>query len=161
MGRGSGALGARDLSARGYVYLWADGVYPQARQDADAQCVLVLVGATLEGRKELVGFTDGYRESAQSWRALLVDLKARGLVWRRNWPSPTAPRGFWAALREVFGQTVAQRCWVHKTANVLNKRANSVQPKAKKHLQNIWIAGSRQDAEKVFDSFLRKYAVKY
>jgi transposase-like protein len=111
----------RDLSARGYVYLWADGVYLQARQDADAQCVLVLIGATPEGRKELVGFTDGYRESAQSWR---VDLKARGLAVEPELAIADGALGFWAALREVFGRTRAQRCWVHKTANVLNKMAN-------------------------------------
>jgi transposase-like protein len=109
MGRGSGALGARDLSARGYVYLWADGVYLQARQEADAQCVLVLIGAALEGSKELVGFTDGYRERAQSWRALLVDLKARGLAMAPELAIADGALGFWAALREVFGQTRAQR----------------------------------------------------
>jgi putative transposase len=122
---------------------------------------LVLIGATPEGRKELVGFTDGYRESAQSWREVLVDLKARGLAVVPELAIADGALGFWAALSEVFGQTRAQRCWVHKTANVLNKMPKSIQPKAKKDLQNIWMAGSREDAEEAFDTFLTKYAAKY
>ena len=111
----------RDLSARRYVYVWADGVYLQARMEPQAECMLVLIGATPEGKKELVGFQVGVRESAQSWRELLVDLKARGLAIAPELAIGDGALGFWKALDEVFPTTRHQRCWVHKTANVLNK----------------------------------------
>ena len=151
----------RDLSARRYVYLWADGVYFQARMDEASQCMLVIIGATPEGRKELVGFTDGYRESAQSWRELLVDLKARGLAIAPQLATADGGLGFWAALREVFPTTKEQRCWVHKTANVLNAMPKSVQPKAKQDLHQIWMAETRADAQTAFERFVAKYGVKY
>ena len=151
----------RDLSARHYAYLWADGIYFQARTEPDSQCMLVIIGATPEGKKELVGFTDGYRESTQSWRELLLDLKARGLAKVPALAVGDGGMGFWAALREVFPTTAQQRCWVHKTANVLNELPKSVQPKAKADLHNIWMAETRKDAEQAFDHFADKYDAKY
>jgi transposase-like protein len=130
----------RDLSARHYVYLWADGIYFQARTEPDNLCMLVIIGATPEGKKELIGFTDGYRESTQSWRELLLDLKARGLEKAPSLAVGDGGMGFWAAMREVFPTTSGQRCWVHKMANVLNKLPKSVQAKAKTDIQNIWMA---------------------
>jgi transposase-like protein len=150
-----------DLSARRYVYLWADGIYFQARMDEASQCMLVIIGATPEGRKELVGFTDGYRESAQSWRELLVDLKARGLAIAPELAIADGGLGFWAALREIFPTTKEQRCWVHKTANVLNAMPKAVQPKAKQDLHQIWMAETRADAQAAFERFVTKYGVKY
>ena len=151
----------RDLSTRRYVYIWADGVYLQARMEPDKQCLLVLIGATPEGKKELIGFQSGYRESAQSWRELLADLKARGLNVPPELAIGDGALGFWKALEEEFGATRQQRCWVHKTANVLNKLPKSVQPKAKVDLKEIWMAEGRADAEKAFDRFLAKYEAKY
>ena len=151
----------RDLSARRYVYIWADGVYLQARMEPDKQCILVLIGATPEGRKELIGFQAGYRESAQSWRELLADLKARGLSVPPELAIGDGALGFWKALEEEFSPTRQQRCWVHKTMNVLNKLPKSVQPKAKADLKEIWMAESRKDAEKAFSRFLAKYEAKY
>jgi putative transposase len=151
----------RDLSPRRYVYIWADGVYLQARMDPDKQCILVLIGATPEGKKELTGFAAGYRESAQSWRELLVDLKARGLSVPPELAIGDGALGFWKALEEEFGATRQQRCWVHKTMNVLNKLPKSMQPKAKTDLKEIWMAESRKDAEKAFDRFRAKYEAKY
>jgi putative transposase len=152
---------ARDLSARRYVYIWADGVYLQARMEPDKQCVLVLIGATPEGRKELIGFHVGYRESTQSWRELLVDLKARGLTVPPKLAIGDGALGFWKALEQEFGATRQQRCWVHKTMNVLNKLPKSIQPKAKADLKEICMAEGRADAEKAFDRFLAKYEAKY
>jgi len=151
----------RDLSARRYVYVWADGVYLQGRMEPDKQCILVLIGATPEGRKELIGFQSGYRESAQSWRELLADLKARGLAVPPELAIGDGALGFWKALEEEFGATRQQRCWVHKTMNVLNKLPKSVQSKAKADLKEIWMAEGRADAEKAFDRFLAKYHAKY
>ena len=118
----------RDLSARRYVYVWADGVYLQARMEDSAECMLVLIGATPEGRKELMGFQVGVRESTQSWRELLVDLKARGLAIAPELAIGDGALGFWKAVDEVFPSTRHQRCWLHKTRNILNKAAKSVQP---------------------------------
>lgn len=125
------------------------------------QCILVLIGATPEGKKELIGFQSGYRESAQSWRELLTDLKARGLAVPPELAIGDGALGFWKALEEEFGATQQQRCWVHKTMNVLNKLPKSVQPKAKADLKEIWMAKDRADAEKAFDRFLAKYQAKY
>jgi transposase-like protein len=151
----------RDLSARHYVYLWADGIYFQARTEPDNLCMLVIIGATPEGRKELIGFTDGYRESTQSWRELLLDLKARGLALAPSLATGDGGMGFWAALREVFPLTAQQRCWVHKTANVHNQLPKSSQAKATTDLQNIWMAETRKQADKAFDHFTDKYGAKY
>src|SRR4051794_27024517 len=117
----------RDLSARQYVYVWADGVYLQARMEPAAECMLVLIGATPEGKKELVGFQTGVRESTQSWRELLIDIKQRGLEIAPDLAVGDGALGFWRAIEQVFPGTRHQRCWVHKTANVLNKVALSVQ----------------------------------
>ncbi|SDR45521.1 IS256 family transposase [Pseudovibrio sp. Tun.PSC04-5.I4] len=151
----------RDLSARNYVYMWADGIYLKARGERESRCILVLIGATPEGKKELIGFDDGYREDTQSWRELLLALKARGLQIEPKLAVGDGALGFWAALREVFGTTKAQRCWVHKTMNVLSKMPKSLQAKAKKDLQDIWMAENRADAETAFGLFIEKFEVKY
>jgi len=155
------AFEKRDLSARNYVYIWADGVYFQAPMEQESQCILVIIGATPEGKKELVGFTDGYRESTQSWSELLLDLKARGLKTPPKLAVGDGALGFWAALRKIFPQTKEQRCWVHKTANVLNKMPKALQVKAKVDLHQIWMAETKDDAGKAFDLFCAKYQVKY
>jgi transposase-like protein len=151
----------RDLSAKRYVYFWADGIHVQARIEDDAQCLLVIIGATPEGKKELVGLIDGVRESAQSWRELLLDLKRRGLAIGPELAVADGALGFWKALPEVWPKTREQRCWVHKTANVLNRLPKSLQGKAKQALQNIWMAETRKDAEAAFDAFADIYGAKY
>jgi putative transposase len=151
----------RDLSARHYVYLWADGVYLQARMEPEAGCMLVLIGATPEGKKELVGFQVGVRESAPSWRELLVDLKARGLAIAPRLATGDGSLGFWKALEAIFPTTRHQRCWVHKTANVLDKMPKSVQPAAKRDLREAWQAPDRATAAAAIDTFAAKYAAKY
>jgi len=151
----------RDLSARRYVYVWADGVYLQARMEPQAECMLVLIGATPEGKKELVGFQVGVRESAQSWRELLVELKARGLAIAPELATGDGALGFWKALEEVSPTTRHQRCTVHKTANILDKLPRSVQPAAKQDLREIWQAPDRATAEAAVATFAEKYATKY
>jgi len=151
----------RDLSARRYVYVWADGVYLQARMEANAECMLVLIGATPEGRKELVGFQTGVRESAQSWRELLVDIRRRGLEIAPDLAVGDGALGFWKAIEEIFPSTRHQRCWVHKTANVLNKVALSVQGNMKADLCEIYGAPTRAAAEAAIDGFADKYGTKY
>jgi putative transposase len=151
----------RDLSARHYVYLWADGVYLQARMEPQAECMLVLIGATPEGKKELVGFQVGVRESAQSWRELLVDLKARGLAIAPELATGDGALGFWTALEEVSPTTRHQRCTVHKTANVMDKLPKSVQPAAKRDLREVWTAPDRATAEAAIATFAEKYGAKY
>ncbi|KAA0688200.1 IS256 family transposase [Azospirillum brasilense] len=150
-----------DLSARRYVYVWADGVYLQARMEPTADCMLVIIGATPEGRKELVGFQVGVRESAQSWRELLVDLQARGLTTAPELAVADGALGFWKALEEVFPTTRHQRCWQHKTVNVLNKVAKSVQPAMKQDLREIWMAPDRETAQTALTTFEKKYAAKH
>jgi putative transposase len=151
----------RDLSARRYVYIWADGVYLQARMEPQAECMLVLIGATPEGKKELLGFQVGIRESAQSWRELLVDLKARGLSIAPELATGDGALGFWKALDEVSPTTRHQRCTVHKTANVLDKLPKSIQPAAKSDLREIWTAPDRATAEAAIATFADKYGAKY
>jgi len=151
----------RDLSARHYVYVWADGVYLQARMEDQAECMLVLIGATPEGRKELVGFQTGVRESAQSWRELLVDVKRRGLKIAPDIAVGDGALGFWKALDELLPGTRHQRCWVHKTANVLNKVPLSVQANMKTDLREIYGAPTRSAAEMAIDVFAEKYGAKY
>ena len=151
----------RDLAAKRYVYFWVDGIYVEARLEDQAQCILVIIGATPEGRKELVGFTDGLRESAQSWRELLLDLKRRGLSVAPELAVADGALGFWKALGEVWPTTREQRCWVHKTANVLNKLPNSLHAKAKRALQQIWMAETKTDALTAFDAFVDTYRTKY
>src|SRR3982750_2985587 len=151
----------RDRAARHYVYLWADGIYLQARMEPQAECMLVLIGATPEGRKELLGFHVGIRESAQSWRELLVDLKARGLTIAPELATGDGSLGFWKALEEVSPTTRHQRCTVHKTANVLDKLPKSVQPAAKTDLRQIWAAPDRATANTAIAAFAEKYGAKY
>ncbi|MCC6864157.1 MAG: IS256 family transposase, partial [Rhodobacteraceae bacterium] len=151
----------RDLSTRRFVYIWADGVYFQPRMAEEKQCVLVLIGADEWGRKEVLGLTDGFRESTQSWRELLLDLKRRGLSRAPDLAVGDGALGFWAALREVFGATREQRCWFHKTGNVLNAMPKSLQAKAKGHLHDIWQAETKAEAETAFDFFTETYGVKY
>ena len=151
----------RDLSARRYVYIWADGVYLQARMEPQAECMLVILGATPEGKKEVVGFQVGVRESAQSWRELLIDIKARGLAVPPEIAVGDGAMGFWKALDEVFPGTRHQRCWVHKIANVLNKFPKSMQPTVKADLREIWQADTRAAAETAMDTFSDKYGAKY
>jgi putative transposase len=151
----------RDLSARRYVYVWADGVYLQARMEPQAECMLVLIGATPEGKKELVGFQVGLRESTQSWRELLVDLKARGLAIAPELATGDRALGFWKALEEVSPTTRHQRCTAHKTANVLDKLPKSVQPAAKADLREICAAPDRATAEAAVATFAEKYRTKY
>src|SRR3712207_3100167 len=151
----------RDLSARHYVYLWADGVYLQARMEPQAECMLVIIGATPEGKKELVGFQVGLRESAQSWRELLADVKARGLAIAPELAVGDGALGFRKALEEVFPSTRHQRCWVHKAANVLNKLPKSVQSQARRDLREVWLAPDRAAAEAALATVTAKYAPKY
>ena len=151
----------RDLSGKRYVYFWVDGIYVQARLEDDAQCLLVIIGATAEGKKELVGLADGIRESAQSWKELLLDLQRRGLTIGPQLAVADGALGFWKAIDQVWPKTYAQRCWVHKTANVLNKLPKSLQARAKRALQDIWMAETRQDAEAAFDGFIECYGLKY
>lgn len=151
----------RDLSARRYVYIWADGIHLQARLEDEKQCILVIIGATPEGRKELVGFTDGTRESAHDWRELLLDLKRRGLDVSPELMIADGALGFWKAAGEIWPKAAEQRCWVHKTANVLAKLPKSQQPKAKRALQEIWMAETKAVAEAAFDAFIESYALKY
>jgi len=151
----------RDLSARRYVYVWADGIHLEARLEDEKQCILVIIGATPEGRKELVGFTDGARESAHDWRELLLDLKRRGLDAQPELMIADGALGFWKAAGEVWPKAAEQRCWVHKTANVLAKLPKSQQPKAKRALQEIWMAETKTAAQAAFDGFIESYALKY
>ena len=151
----------RDLSAKRYVYFWADGIHVQARLEDNAQCLLVIIGATPEGKKELVGLIDGVRESALSWKELLLDLKRRGLEVGPELAVADGALGFWQALEETWPKTRGQRCWVHKSANVLNKLPKSQQSKAKRALQDIWMAETRKDAALAFDAFVETYGVKY
>ena len=154
----------RDLTGKQYVYLWADGIYVNVRlEDTETkrQCLLVVMGATADGHKELLAVLDGYRESTQSWTELLVDLKQRGLTLAPKLATGDGAMGFWAALRTVYPETREQRCWVHKTLNVLNKLPRSVQPRAKADLHEIWMAETRAQAYKAMDTFLAKYQAKY
>ena len=147
----------RDLSARRYVYIWADGVYLQARMEAQAECMLVILGATPEGRKELVGFQVGVRESGQSWRKLLVDIKNRGLKVPPEIAVGDGAMGFWRALDEISPGTRHQRCWVHKTTNVLNKFPKSMHPAVKADLREIWQAQTRAIAEAAMPAVMKNW----
>ena len=151
----------RDLSARRYVYVWADGVYLQARMEEHAECMLVLIGATPEGRKELVGFQVGVRESAQSWRELLIEVKRGGLTIAPEIAVGDGALGFWKALDEIYPGTRHQRCWLHKIGNVLNKVVKSVQPAMKADLREIHGAPTRAAAEGAVNVFIEKYGAKY
>jgi putative transposase len=150
----------RDLSKKRYVYLWADGIYCNVRMD-DRQCLLVIIGATEGGHKELVALEGGIRESEQSWTEVLIDLKRRGLQTAPELAIGDGSLGFWKALSKVYDTTRWQRCWVHKTANVLNKLPKSLQANAKKNLHQIWMADNKDEAENNFDAFIQTYNAKY
>ena len=155
------AWSQRSLQDQQYVYVWADGVHFNIRLEEDRQCILVLMGATPEGRKELIAVADGYRESEQSWLQLLLDCKQRGLAMGPKLATGDGALGFWKALRQVYPTTREQRCWVHKTANVLDKMHKRVQPKAKEMLHAIWMAPTRAAGEQAFDAFIAMFAAKY
>ncbi len=151
----------RSLSGKRYVYVWADGIYCNVRFDDARLCLLLLIGATEDGKKELIAVEDGYRESEQSWLELLMGLKARGFEMEPKLAVGDGALGFWKALAQVYGNTRQQRCWVHKTGNVLNYLPKSVQPKAKQALHQIWMAETRTEAGRAFDAFLETYREKY
>jgi transposase-like protein len=151
----------RSLAGQQYVYVWADGVHFNIRLDQERQCILVLMGATPEGKKELIAILDGFRESEQSWKELLLDVKARGLVIDPRLAIGDGALGFWKALSQVYPSTRTQRCWVHKTANVLDKLPKRAQPRAKERLHQIWMAETRKEAEAAFDLFVKTYEAKY
>jgi len=151
----------RSLEGKKYVYVWADGVHFNIRLEEDRQCILVLMGATEDGRKELIAVADGYRESEQSWKALLLDAKARGLVIDPKLATGDGALGFWKALAQVYPATREQRCWVHKTANVLDKLPKRLHVEAKDKLHAIWMAPTKAEAEAAFDLFLATYQAKY
>jgi len=149
------------LAHKQYVYLWVDGIHFGVRLEEANQCILVVIGATPEGRKELVALADGFRESEQSWKEVLLDMKRRGLQHDPQLAIGDGALGFWKALPQVFGSTRAQRCWVHKTANVLNKLPKHLQAKAKSDLQQIWMADTRDNAHRAFATFVQTYEPKY
>jgi transposase-like protein len=155
------AWSRRSLAGSRYVYFWVDGIHFNIRLEGERQCILVVIGATAEGKKELVAVQDGLRESEQSWRELLLDLRARGLAEPPKLAVGDGALGFWAALRKVFGETREQRCWVHKTANVLNDLPKGKQGKAKSMLHDIWMAETKADANRAFDLFIETYQAKY
>ena len=155
------AWSKRDLSDKRYVYVWADGIHFNIRLEEDRQCILVLMGATADGKKELIAVEDGFRESEVSWTSMLVDLKQRGLKIDPKLATADGALGFWAAAGKAWPTTRAQRCWVHKTANVLDKLPKRLQPKAKEQLHDIWQAATKAQAEQAFDLFVQTYQAKY
>lgn len=155
------AWSKRSLAGKRYVYVWADGVHFNIRLEEGRQCILVLMGATADGKKELIAIADGYRESEQSWKELLLDCKARGLEIEPSLAIGDGALGFWKAMRQVWDTTREQRCWVHKMANVLDKMPRGSQPKAKRMLHDIYQAEGRKEAEKAFDLFVATYEAKY
>ncbi len=151
----------RSLKGKEYVYMWADGIHFGARMEDAAQCMLVVIGATKSGDKELLALVDGYRESEQSWLEALNDLKRRGLKTGPKVAVGDGALGFWKALPQAFGETRNQRCWMHKTGNVLDKLPKNIQPRAKENLHQIWMAETKENAEKAFDHFITSYEAKY
>ncbi len=151
----------RSLEGKQYVYVWADGVHFNIRLEEDRQCILVLMGATPDGKKELIAVVDGFRESEQSWLGLLLEVKARGLVIDPKLAIGDGALGFWKAVKQVWPSTREQRCWVHKTANVLDKLPKRLQPEAKGKLHDIWMADTREHANQAFDLFVATYQGKY
>lgn len=152
---------SRDLTGKRYVYIWADGVYCNVRLEDERSCILVIIGANSRGEKEVLAVSDGFRESSQSWRELLLDLKARGLETPPSLAVGDGALGFWSALAEVYPQTNGQRCWVHKTANVLDKLPKSVQGKAKSMIHDIYLAPTKEDAQKSYRLFQDSFEPKY
>ncbi len=155
------AWNRRSLAGKRYVYLWADGVHFTIRLEEDRQCILVLMGATAEGKKELIAIADGHAESEQCWKSLLLDVKGRGLEVDPKLATADGALGFWKALRRVFTTTREQRCWVHKTRNVLGKLPKRLHGSAKDALHQIWMASTKRDAERAFEVFVETYESKY
>jgi putative transposase len=151
----------RSLADKHYVYVWADGIYCTVRLTGERPCLLVLLGATADGRKEVIAIHDGLRESEQSWREVMLDLKARGLTIDPKLAIGDGALGFWKAVRQVWPEVREQRCWVHKTANVLDKLAKGEQPRAKEMLHDIYLAADRATAENAFDLFERTFEAKF
>lgn len=151
----------RSLAHKQYVYVWVDGIHFGVRLEQANQCILVAIGATPGGKKELLALADGFRESEQSWNEVLLGLKKRGLKIDPKLAIGDGALGFWKALPQVFGATREQRCWVHKTVNVLNKLPKHLQPKAKSDLHQIWMAETREQAHIAFDTFVQSYEPKY
>ena len=152
---------SRDLSGKEYVYFWVDGVYFNVRLDDTRSCILIIMAADSEGNKELVAINDGYRESTISWKEILLDLKRRGLKEVPKLAVGDGAMGFWAALREVFPETREQRCWVHKTANILDKFPKSMQSKVKSQIHEMYMAESKEAALSAYNHFVRVYRDKY
>ena len=155
------AWSRRSLADQPYVYVWADGVYFNIRLEEDRPCILVLMGATQDGRKELLAIVDGYRESEQSWTELLLDVKSRGLAVDPKLATGDGALGFWKALPKVFPKTRAQRCWFHKSGNVIDQLPKRLQAGAKEKLHQIWMADTRAHAHEAFDLFIETYEAKY
>jgi len=153
--------GKRSLSGKHYVYVWADGIYFNVRLEEDRPCLLVIIGALGDGTKEIVGIYDGHRESKISWAEALSDLKRRGMSLAPSLAIGDGALGFWSALEEVFPETRTQRCWVHKTANVLDKMSKSSQSHAKAMIHEMYSAETKESALKAFDAFLSLYEAKY
>lgn len=151
----------RDLSGKNYVYWWADGIYLGARMEHEKQCVLVIMGVADNGKKELIGIETGFRESTDSWKALMLSLRERGLSSVPKVAVGDGQMGFWAALDKVYPGVRHQRCWFHKMGNVLEKMPKSLQAKSKAELQEIWMSDTQKMAGKAFDSFVKKYEEKY
>lgn len=151
----------RSLKGKEYVYIWVDGIHFGARMEDASQCMLVVIGATKHGDKEMLTIVDGYRESEQSWLEAMNDLKRRGLNTAPKIAVGDGALGFWKALPQVFGETRWQRCWMHKTGNVLDKLPKHIQGRAKENLHQIWMAETREKAEKAFDHFIESYEAKY
>jgi transposase-like protein len=151
----------RSLKGKEYVYLWVDGIHFGARMEDAGQCMLVAIGATMHGDKELLTIVDGYRESEQSWLEALNDLKRRGLKTAPKLAVGDGALGLWKALPQVFGETRWQRCWMHKTGNVLDKLPKHIQGRAKQNLHEIWMAETKTEAEKAFAHFIESYEAKY
>ena len=151
----------RDLSKKEYVYWWADGIHLHARMEESSECVLVIVGVTVQGNKEILAIEGGHRESKESWLTLLRNLKERGLKTEPKLAVGDGALGFWGALTEAYSETKHQRCWFHKMGNVLDKLPRSQQAPATKLLHEIWMAGTREEAYKAFDFFIETYEKKY
>jgi len=150
----------RDLTHKRYVYIWADGVYCNVRLE-EKQCLLVIIGSTEDGKKELLALDSGFRESELSWTDILLDLRRRGLKVPPELAIGDGALGFWKALAKVYGKTRRQRCWVHKTANILNKLPKSMQAKAKEKIHQIWMAPDKAESQRCFDDFINLYEAKY
>ena len=151
----------RSLADKGYVYIWADGIYFNIRMEEDRACILVLLAVTETGEKEILAIADGYRESEQAWTSVLLDVKSRGLTIAPKLAIGDGALGFWAALEKIYPDTRQQRCWVHKAANVVSKLPDRLSQEANHKLRQIWIAETKADANKAFDLFIETYQYKY